>query len=341
MTISIVGTGSHLPAEVVDNETVAQEAGVTSEWINRKTGIRQRHRVAEQEATSDLAVAASRRALEQAGLDPERLAYIVVATSTPDHQMPATANIVQHLLGAANAAAFDVNAVCSGFVYALAVTERMLRAHGAGAYGLAIGADVYSRIMDRTDRKTSVLFGDGAGAVVLGPAPPGHGLLETALLSHGSQHRLITVPAGGSRMPASKDTVRDGAHFLRMDGAGVRSFVQENLPVAVRNLLERGGVPAEDVDHFIPHQANGVLLADVWPGLGLRSATFHLTVQQYGNTGAASIPITLDMAHRKGLLRAGELVLLAGFGGGMSLGLSLLRWAGREHRSLPTPGAAR
>ncbi|HEY5834844.1 3-oxoacyl-ACP synthase III family protein [Streptomyces sp.] len=329
--IGIVSTGSYLPDEVVSNEDVARATGVTDEWIVRKTGIRSRRRAAPGQATSDLAAEAGRRALEQAGLDPDELAYIVVATSTPDHPQPATAGIVQKLLGAANAACFDLNAVCSGFVYALAVTQGLLRTGGQGAYGLVIGADIYSRILDHSDRRTAILFGDGAGAVVLGPVAPGHGILRTRLLTRGDQHPLIEVAAGGSRLPVSAATLDDGSHFFAMDGRGVRDFVQEELPAAVSGLLAEAGMDTGSVRHFVPHQANGVMLADVWPELGLGSAELHLTVDRYANTGAASVAVTLDEAHRQGRFAVGDRVLLAAFGGGMSVGTMIADWTRTAH----------
>jgi 3-oxoacyl-[acyl-carrier-protein] synthase-3 len=324
--IGILSTGSCLPADIVENDVVARSAGVTDEWIVRKTGIRRRRRAAPHQATSDLAAEAGRRALEQAGLRPADLAFIVVATSTPDHPQPATAGIVQSLLGAGNAACFDVNSVCSGFVYAMAVTQGLLRTQAPAGCGLVIGADIYSRILDPSDRRTAVLFGDGAGAVVLGPVDPGHGILRTRLLTRGDHHGLIRVPAGGSRVPASAATVADGGHFFAMDGGGVRRFVQRELPAAVGGLLAEAGVDATTVNHFVPHQANGVMLADVWPELGLGSAELHLTVDEYANTGSASVAVTLDHAHRGGRFAVGDRVMLAAFGGGMSVGVLLADW---------------
>ncbi|MFD6915895.1 3-oxoacyl-ACP synthase III family protein [Streptomyces virginiae] len=336
---AVLATGSYLPEQIVHNDEVASTTGVTDEWIVRKTGIHERRRAAPHEATSDLAAHAGRRALEQAGIHPHDLAYIVVATSTPDQPQPATAAVVQHLLGAVNAAAFDVNSVCSGFVCGLTVTERLLGAEPGDAHGLVIGADIYSRILDHTDRRTAILFGDGAGAAVLGPSPSGHGMLGTSLLTRGDQHELIGVPAGGSRRPASARTLAEGAHHFRMDGRGVRAFVQENLPAAVADLLTRTGLPAGAVDHFVPHQANAVMIGEVWPALGLDNAALHLELARYGNTGAASIAVTLDEIHRRGLLAEDDVVLLSGFGGGMSVGSTLLSWAPTAHPGPPPPPA--
>ncbi|MFF0885078.1 3-oxoacyl-ACP synthase III family protein [Streptomyces sp. NPDC003456] len=330
----ILGTGSYLPEEVVPNETVAARAGVTAEWIERKTGVRERRYAAAHEAASDLAAAAAVRALADAGAEPDDLAWIVVATSTPDHPQPATAALVQHRIGAHRAAAFDVNAVCAGFVTALHTGAQLLAAPGPDGQrrlALVIGTEVYSRIIDRTDRRTAPLFGDGAGAVVLGPVGEGRGLVGTGMRTDGHLHGLIGVTAGGSREPATEKSVARGDHFFRMQGRAVRDFVERELPPAVAGTLTAFGVTAGQVDHFVPHQANGDMLRSVAGLLGLVSARVHLPVDRHGNTGAASIPLALDHARRGAgpegdRLRDGELVLLAGFGGGMTLGTTLLRW---------------
>ncbi|MGW1279637.1 3-oxoacyl-ACP synthase III family protein [Streptomyces tsukubensis] len=336
-SIGILGTGAYLPPTEVTNEEIAVRAGVTDEWIVRKTGIRGRRRADPGQATSDLASAAGARALEQAGVGPGDLSYIVVATSTPDHPQPSTAAIVQDRLRAVNAAAFDLNAVCSGFVYALTVTDRMLSTEPGPRFGLVIGADIYSRILDPTDRRTAVLFGDGAGAVVLGPAPQGRGNFAASLLTRGDQHELICVPAGGSRTPATARSLDEGLQYFRMDGRRVREFVGDNVPKAVADLLTDAGLSPHEVGHVIAHQANAVLLREMWPAFGVPRATLHLTAESYGNTGAASVPITLDSAHRSGALGDGEVVLLTGFGGGMSVGTVLTRWLPTRHARSAAP----
>ncbi|QKW05119.1 beta-ketoacyl-ACP synthase 3 [Streptomyces sp. NA04227] len=328
--IGLLGTGSYLPADRVSNAVVAERAGVTEEWIERKTGIVERRYAADSEATSDLAVEAARAALDAAGIEARQLSWILLATSTPDSPQPATACLVQDRIGAVNAAAFDLNSVCSGFVFGLVTAARLIPG-GAGAgdgYALVIGADTYSRIIDRADRRTAVLFGDGAGAVVLGPVRDGHGLLGWRLTSTGEEHGLIHVPAGGSRLPASEKTVAEGLHHFHMNGRGVSEFVAAQLPAAVREVVEASGLSLDDVDHFVPHQANGVMLRKLLPELGLDSARTHLTVDRHGNTSAASIPVTLDEACRTGAFADGDVLLLTGFGGGMSLGSALLRWDG-------------
>ncbi|MHB9854588.1 3-oxoacyl-ACP synthase III family protein [Streptomyces krungchingensis] len=340
-SIGIIGVGSYLPEAIISNAEIGRGAGVSDEWIVRKTGIRERRRAAPHEATSDLAVAAAERALEGAGLTADQLAYVVVATSTPDHPQPATAALVQHRIGARRAAAFDVNAVCSGFVYALKTVEKLLGGapDGEPRHGLVIGADIYSRILDYGDRRTAALFGDGAGATVLGPVAPGLGLREISLVSRGDAHRLIEVTAGGSRRPPSPQTVTDGDHYFRMDGRGVRDFVTRTLPYETGRLLRRAGVPADAVQHFVPHQANGIMLAELWPDLGLHRAALHLTLERYANTGAASVPITLAEMNRSGAAAPGDLVVLAAFGGGMSLGIALLNWSMEPRAGTPAPDA--
>ncbi|MGW4247037.1 3-oxoacyl-ACP synthase III family protein [Nocardia sp. NPDC004722] len=321
--IGVLGTGSYLPDRVVGNAEIAAATGVTEDWIRTKTGIHTRRYAGPDQATSDLAAHAARAALADAGIRPGQLDYIVVATSTPDHPQPATAALVQHLLGADGAAAFDVNAVCTGFLFGLRAAAGML---GSDGYGLVIGADIYSRIIDPTDRRTAVLFGDGAGAVVLGPVDEPAGILGTVLRTHGDRHRTIRVPAGGSRIPARLLDREDKAHYFTMAGREVRDFVATQLPLSIKEVLRGTGVPETAVRHFIPHQANGAMLRELAPTLDLPQSRLHLVVERYANTGAASVPIALDAAHRDGALTAGELVLLSAFGGGMSIGSTLLRW---------------
>ncbi|NKQ26985.1 3-oxoacyl-ACP synthase III family protein [Streptomyces galbus] len=324
----VIATGSYLPKDEVDNEEVAARVGVTAEWIERKTQILSRRYAAPHEATSDLAVRAAERALEQAGLSADAIDHLIVSTSTGDFPQPPTSYLVQDALGARRAACFDINVVCSGFVYALEVA-RGLALSRPDCRILVIGADLYSRILDFGDRRTAVLFADGAGAAVLGPVDEPYGIIGTDLVSRGDAHDLIRVEAGGSRKPASATTVAEGEHYFRMNGRGVRDFVGEHVPPALTALAERVGVRMDEVDHFVPHQANGVMLGEVVERAGLTGALTHRTLQKYGNVGSASVPVALDEANRSGLLAPGDLVLLAGFGGGMSIGASLLRWGVR------------
>ncbi|MFF4255933.1 3-oxoacyl-ACP synthase III family protein [Streptomyces sp. NPDC001663] len=321
----ILGTGSYLPKEEIGNEEIAQRVGVDPEWIERKTQIRARRFAAPDEATSDLAVRAVENALEQAGIEAERVDYLVVSTSTGDHPQPPTSHLVQRALGAHRAACLDVNVVCSGFVYGLGLVRGLLALH-PGAIAVVVAADVYSRILDFTDRRTAVLFADGAGAAVVGGVPEPYGILDVDLVGRGDAARLIRVEAGGSRQPASHESVDAGDHYFRMDGRGVRDFVMEHVPPALERLVTRAGFGLGDIDHFVPHQPNGVLLGELAERAGLAGARVHRTLERYGNVGSASVPVTLDEAARSGELADGDTVLLSGFGGGMALGSGLLRW---------------
>lgn len=323
--VGILGTGSYVPAHEVGNEELAPRFGKTPEWVERKTMIRSRRYAAPDEATSDLAVHAARNALEQAGITADRLDFIIVPTSTGDAPLPPTSCLVQAALGARRAACFDINIACSGFVYGLAVARGLL-AHRPGGHALVVAADIWSRFIDPTDRGTTVLLSDAAGAAVVGSVPDSYGIVETDLLGYGDQADLLVVEAGGSRRPASHRTVDEVAHVLRMRGREVTEFVLGNVPTAVKELLTRAGVRQDEVDHFVPHQANGVLLGELAEQIGLENARTHRTLDRYGNSGAASMPVTLDEANRAGALRDGDLVLLTGFGGGMAVGTCLLRW---------------
>ncbi|MFF2188868.1 3-oxoacyl-ACP synthase III family protein [Streptomyces sp. NPDC058155] len=324
VTIRVLGTGAYVPERIVSNDEVGAPAGVDDDWITRKTAIRQRRWAAGHQATSDLATAAGRAALKSAGISPEQLTVIAVATSTPDQPQPPTAAYVQHHLGAAGTAAFDVNAVCSGTVFALSSVAGTL-VH-RGGYALVIGADIYSRILDPADRRTVVLFGDGAGAMVLGPTGRGPVVRRVALHTFGGLTDLIGVPAGGSRRPLDEAGLNAGLQYFAMEGREVRRFVEDQLPQLTKGFLHEAGVEAADISHFVPHQANGMMLDSVFEKLHLPRATMHRTVERYGNTGAASIPITMDAAVRAGSFRPGELVLLAGFGGGMAASFALIEW---------------
>ena len=333
--IGVLGTGSYLPKEETSNEEVAARVGVTAEWIERKTQIASRRYAAPDEATSDLAARAAEAALEQCGLAAHDVDYLIVATSTGDFPQPPTSYLVQDLIGARRAACLDINVVCSGFVFALAAARGML-AQNPGSIALVIGADLYSRILDFTDRRTAVLFADGAGAAVVGEVPEPYGIVDMDLTSRGAAHGLIRVEAGGSRRPASALTLAEGGHFFRMDGRAVRDFVSEHVPPALARLVERCGLGLDQVGHFVPHQANGVMLDDVVKRAGLAGALTHRTLRTSGNVGSASVPLALDEANRTGALADGDLVLLAGFGGGMSIGTALLRWGPARARE-PAP----
>ncbi|MEU8228064.1 ketoacyl-ACP synthase III [Actinoplanes sp. NPDC048967] len=326
--IGILGTGSYLPEHEVTNEALMElVTDTTPEWISRRTLIEARRFAAPDEATSDLATKAALAALTRAGIDADRIDYLIVSTSTGDSPQPPTASLVQHAIGAHRAAAFDINVVCAGFVFGLALADSLV-ATRPEAVVLVVAADIYSRILDFGDRRTAILFGDGAGAAVVGAVPAPYGLVDTELITRGDAHELIHVKAGGSRLPASAETVADGDHYFRMNGRGVRDFVLAGVPPVLADLLKRAGVTPGDVDHFVPHQANGMMIGELVEAAGLGDARTHLVLDRYGNTGSASAAIALDAAARAGELHDGELVLLAGFGGGMSVGAALLRWYG-------------
>ncbi|MFD3551851.1 3-oxoacyl-ACP synthase III family protein [Streptomyces goshikiensis] len=321
----IVGTGSYLPEREVSNKEVAEWCGITAEWIEERTEILTRRYAAPDEATSDLAAHALTSALRSAGITAGQLDYLIVSTSTGDSPQPPTANLVQHAVGATGAACFDVNVVCSGFVFGLELAHRLLAARPDG-YAAVIGADVYSRILDHADHRTTVLLGDGAGAAIVGPVRDGHGFLGSELASRGDAHRLIRVEAGGSRIPTTPQTLADGGHYFRMEGRGVRDFVMDHVPPVLDRLLRGAGFTAADVDHLVPHQPNGVLLRGLVDKVGMAHAHTHRTLEKYGNVGSASVPVALDDGCRSGLIRDGDLVVMAGFGGGMSVGATLMRW---------------
>jgi 3-oxoacyl-[acyl-carrier-protein] synthase-3 len=326
VSIGFLGTGSYLPDRVVTNAELEERIpDCTAEWISRKTLIETRRYAAPDQATSDLAGAAADAALTRSGVTAGDIDFLIVSTSTGDFPQPPTANVVQELIGARNAACFDLNVVCAGFVYGVELARCLLITR-PGARALVVAADLYSRILDFGDRRTAALFGDGAGAAVLGEVPAPYGILEADLVSMGEAQELIKVAAGGSRNPASPATLAAGGHFFRMDGRGVRDFVMGSVPPILHKMLARAGSTAGDVACFVPHQANGVLLGELAELCGLGSAHTHLTVSRYGNVGSASVPVALDDAERHGLLADGGLVLLAGFGGGMSVGALLTRW---------------
>ncbi|HEY2700573.1 MAG TPA: ketoacyl-ACP synthase III [Pseudonocardiaceae bacterium] len=333
--IGLLGTGSYLPERRVSNEEIAARVpDVTPEWIVRKTAIRSRRFAADHEATSDLAAKAVSRALEHAGLPPGRVDYLIVATSTGDFPQPPTASIVQGLTATTAAACLDINVVCTGFVYALELARCLVSAN-PGTHAVVAGADVYSRILDFGDRRTAILFGDGAGAAVVGEVQPGYGIIDVELGTRGDAEHLIKVPAGGSRCPASARTVADGGHYFTMRGRDVREFVLGNVPAVLEKLLARAGTGLAEIDCFVPHQANGVLLGELAGQCGLADTHTHLVLDRYGNIGSASVPVALDDAVRSGVIGDGSLVLLAAFGGGMSVGGALLRWCS------PSEGMAR
>jgi 3-oxoacyl-[acyl-carrier-protein] synthase-3 len=314
----IVGTGGYLPSRVISNEELAQRVDTSDEWIRSRTGIRQRHIAADDEQTSDLARAASLQALAAAGIAPSSIELIIVATTTPDMVFPATACILQDKLGARGGPAFDVQAVCSGFVYGLALADLIVKT-GQVKSALVVGAEVYSRILDWNDRGTCVLFGDGAGAVVLIPAAE-PGILSCHLHADGHYRDILAVPGTVSHGAIS------GRPLLTMEGNAVFKFAVKVLAEVAQEALTANNLPASAIDWLIPHQANLRIMDATAKKLHLPPEKMITTVDRHANTSAASIPLALDLAVRDGRIRRGHHVMLAGVGGGFTWGAALLRW---------------
>jgi len=323
--VGVAGTGSYLPPKVVTNFDLEKMVDTTDEWIVTKTGIRERRVVEDGVCTSDLGVEAAERALEDAGMDAEDVDLIVLATSSPDVVLPSTACIIQGKLGAVNAAAFDVMGVCAGFVYALDVGSKYV-ADGTCDNALIIGAEAYSRIINWRDRTTCVFFGDGAGACVLGETEEGKGVLASYLRADGAGRRVIQVPAGGSEMPVTHELIDRALQYFHMDGRAVWNFAIRAVPDAVRQVLRRCRLRVEDVDLLVAHQSNINIIKAGMEALGLPMEKTYTNLDRYGNTAAASIPIALDEARRKGKVEDGDLVVLAGYGAGLAWGANAVRW---------------
>jgi 3-oxoacyl-[acyl-carrier-protein] synthase-3 len=329
MTSQIVGCGAYLPERVVDNDELSKRVDTTNEWIFSRTGIRERRIAADGELTSDLAFEASKKALESAGIGADEVDLIVLGTTTPDKTFPATATAVQRMLGLKNGAAFDVQAVCSGFIYSLAVADNFVKA-GQARTALVIGAETFSRILDWEDRATCVLFGDGAGAVVLrgseaeAAGPDGHGrnsargILSTHLHSDGRYSDMLYVDGG----PSSTRTVG----HVRMRGREVFRHAVSNLSAVIEEALDANGMQSSDIDWVVPHQANKRILDATVRKLGLPPERVVTTLERHANTSAASVPLALDEAVRDGRVQPGNLVLLEAMGGGFTWGACLIRW---------------
>ncbi|WP_019638126.1 beta-ketoacyl-ACP synthase III [Paenibacillus fonticola] len=324
-SVGIIGTGKYVPERVLTNAELETMVETNDEWIVSRTGIRERHIAAPEQATSDLAYEAAVRALKSAGITAENLELIIVATVTPDMTFPSTACILQEKLGAKKAAAFDLSAACSGFVYSLAVANGFIQT-GMYSNALVIGADTLSRITDYTDRNTCVLFGDGAGAVVLGEVPEGRGFLSFDLGAEGAGGELLKLEGGGSRYPASAETIQSGKHFIYMNGREVFKFAVRVMGTATEEVLRKAGKDKSEIDLFVPHQANIRIIQSAMQRLDLPEEKCVINVDKYANTSAASIPLALVEAAEEGRVQAGDTVLLVGFGGGLTWGASVLVW---------------
>ncbi len=321
----IVGTGSYAPKKVITNHDLEKLIETSDEWITERTGIKERRVAEAHEATSDLAYEASIRALKAAGLHASDLDLILVATLTPDVAMPNTACILQHKLHAKKAGALDINAACSGFIYGLSVASALIKAGTAGNI-LLVGAEVLSRFVDWQDRTTCVLFGDGAGAAVIQRHAGKRGVLSTHMHADGSMAELLHIEAGGSRLPASRETVDQRMHYVKMRGNETFKVAVRALEDVVQEALEFNKVKPEEIDLLVPHQANLRIIQAMAKRLNMPMEKVVVTIQKYGNTSAASIPMALDEAVRDGRIKEHDMILLEAFGGGLTWASALLRW---------------
>lgn len=323
--IGIIGLGSYVPEKVVTNKDLEKVMDTSDEWIVERTGIRERRVAADNEATSDLSTKAAQRALADANVKPEEIDLIIVATLTPDMQFPSTACLVQDNLKAKNAAAFDITVACAGFIYGLVIGSQFIK---SGVYRkvLVIGAETLSKITDWTDRSTGMIFGDGAGAAVLSETTDGHGLLGLDLGANGSGGDLLKLPAGGTRLPASLETLDKRMHFIHMNGNEVYKFAVKVMGETTQNALNKANLTASDIDWLVPHQANMRIIQSAAKRLALPMNKVVVNVDKYGNTSAASVPIALDEAVKSGKVKSGDIVALTGFGAGLAWASCILKW---------------
>ncbi len=323
--VAILGTGSAAPERVLDNTELEQLVDTTDDWIVTRTGMRERRIVAPGEGASDLAAAAGRRALEQAKLAPEDVELIIIATFTPDRPLPATACYVQEKLGCTHAAGFDLSIACTGFVNAL-MTADSLVAVGTFRNALVIGVEVMSSVTDYEDRDSCILFGDAAGAAVVGTDSPSGELLDHVVRIDGSGTELIAIPSGGSVAPINADRLEAREQFLRLSGRQVFKFAVSAICDVVSEMITRNGLTIADINCFVPHQANLRIIEAAAARLGIDMDRVVVNIERYGNTSAASVPLALDEAARGGKIKSGDLVCLVAFGAGLSWGATLLRW---------------
>jgi 3-oxoacyl-[acyl-carrier-protein] synthase-3 len=324
-TCSITGVGSYVPAKVLTNADLEKMVDTSDEWITTRTGIKERRVAAKNEYTSDMAVRAAQRAMKMAGVTAERLDLIIVATITPDMPFPATACLVQQKIGARRAAAFDLEAACSGFIYGLEIGQQFIMSRTYDTV-LVIGAEKLSSIVDWTDRNTCVLFGDGAGAAVLQNRPNAHGLLTAVMGANGEKANLLYMPGGGSRCPATLETVAAKRHYLQMEGRETFKSAVQAMCTAAQEALRRCELDVSKIKCIIPHQANRRIIDAVGERLGATPEQLFINLNRYGNTSAASVAIALDEAVTSGKVHRGDLVLLIVFGAGLTWGAAVIEW---------------
>lgn len=325
ITVSITGTGSYLPSKVLTNADLEKMVDTTDEWISQRTGIRERHIARSDEATSDMSTEAAKRALTSAGVDASEVDMIIVATITPDMVFPNTACLVQEKIGAKKAFCFDLEAACSGFLYGVEIARQFISS-GTIKTALIIGAEKLSCITDWEDRNTCVLFGDGAGAAVVQAGGHGRGLMASAMGSDGRLAHLLNMPGGGSRHPASVETIQKRLHYLKMEGREVFKHAVRCMCDAGQTVLKRCGLTPDDIKYVIPHQANMRIIEAISDRIGIPLERFRINMDRVGNTSAASIPLALDEAVRDGLIKKGDVLLFVVFGGGFTWGAMALEW---------------
>lgn len=325
MRAKVTATARYLPERILSNFDLEKMVDTSDEWIRSRTGIEKRHLVGEGEATSDMCTQIAKLLLEKSGKLPEEIDLILVATSTPDFLVVSTAALVQDKIGAKNAWGYDIVAACTGFVYAMETGAKMVE---SGQYKnvLVMGADTMSSIIDYTDRNTCVIFGDGGGGVLLEPTEDDVGILDSILHTDGSGSKYLTVPAGGSLHPASRDTVDKKMHYVYQDGKTVFKFAVKNMAAVSKQILDNNNLSGDDVKLFIPHQANRRIIDAAAERCGLKEDQVFVNINRYGNTTAGTIPLALDEASEMGRLENGDLLLLAAFGGGFTWGSMLIRW---------------
>ncbi|MHB8519839.1 MAG: beta-ketoacyl-ACP synthase III [Limisphaerales bacterium] len=324
-TCSITAVGSYVPERVLTNADLEKMVDTTDEWITSRTGIKERRIAADGEYTSDIATKAAWRALQNAGITPEQIDLIILATITPDMPFPSTACLVQKNIGAYRAAAFDLEAACSGFIFGLEIAQQFIMSRTYNTI-LVIGAEKLSTIVDWSDRSTCVLFGDGAGAAILQNRPNAHGLLTVCMGSDGNKADLLSMPGGGSRCPATSESVAARMHYLRMDGKETFKSAVNAMLTAARECLRRCEIDISRIKCVIPHQANRRIIDAVGERLGVRPEQLFINVHKYGNTSAASVAIALDEAVQSGCIHRGDLILLVVFGAGLTWGAAVIEW---------------
>lgn len=321
----IIAMGHSYPEGILTNADLEKMVDTNDEWITTRTGIRQRHKAADNEYTSQFGTNAALQALERSGLKPEDIDIIVCATTTPDQIMPSTGALIQAQIGAVNAAGMDVFAACSGFLYGLTMVESMIKT-GQIRYALVIGAEVLTKYVDYTDRGTCVIFGDGAGAAVLGPVPEGKGILATKIKSDGRYEEQLFCPGGGTKMGTTHETINEGQHFFKMKGNELFKVAVRSMADISAEMVEKAGYKVEDIDIVIPHQANQRITDAVASRLGVPDEKVYSNIANMGNTSSASIPIAMDECIQSGKIKEGSLVLLTAFGGGVTWGGTVIRF---------------